>query len=259
MRPTALLRRMITRWQLGNSPSARDRFTEDGDTLVEVLLAIVVLGIAAVALLTAFATAISASSEHRNLAALDSSTRLAANVAIADVQQQAVKATPNPFVCSPPPAQPWSGPDFSNLTGYTVSAAVTYWNGTSFGATCSNYAPQQYNLTITSTGSKPYSTDVSTVVYDPNSPPAPNGVGSPVNLVWLQAPTGGSVGTAVTPQPEVAVEDALNNIVTSDLSSVTLKVVSGPGTFSSTCSGVESYGIVQFSNCSLERGGDVHR
>ena len=131
-RPTALLRRMITRWQLGNSPSARDRFTEDGDTLVEVLLAIVVLGIAAVALLTAFATAITASSEHRNLASLDSSTRLAANVAIADVQQQAVKATPNPFVCSPPPAQPWSGPDFSNLTGYTVGDTVGYWNGTSF-------------------------------------------------------------------------------------------------------------------------------
>ena len=96
---------------------------------------------------------------------------------------------------------------------------------------------------------------MSTVVYDPNSPPAPNGVGAPVNLVWLQAPTGGSVGTAVTPQPEVAVEDALNNIVTSDLSSVTLQVVSGPGSFSSTCSGVESYGIVQFSNCNLSAAG----
>ena len=62
-------------------------------------------------------------------------------------------------------------------------------------------------------------------------------------------------GPPVTPQPEVAVEDALNNIVTSDLSSVTLQVVSGPGTFSNTCSGVESYGIVQFSNCSSARPG----
>ena len=87
--PATLLRRVVERWQLGRSPSARDRYTENGDTLIEVLLAIVVLGIAAVALLSAFATSIGASAEHRNISALDSSTRLAANEAIAQVQQQA--------------------------------------------------------------------------------------------------------------------------------------------------------------------------
>ena len=47
----------------------------------------------------------------------------------------------------------------------------------------------------------------------------------------------------------------MNNIVTSDLSSVTLVVVTGPGSLSTTCSGVESYGIVQFSDCSLNVAG----
>ena len=98
-RPAAFLRRAVARWQHGSAPSARDRFSEEGDTLIEVLLSIVVLGIAAVALLTGFATAITASGEHRNLASLDSSTRIAANEAIADVQQQAQNPANNPFVC----------------------------------------------------------------------------------------------------------------------------------------------------------------
>ena len=250
-RPAAILRRVVARWQLGNSPSARDRFSEDGDTLIEVLLSVVVLGIAAVALLTGFATAITASAEHRNLASLDSSTRIAANEAIADVQQQAQNPANNPFLC----ANTFT-PTFTNLTGsFTVTSTVLYWNGSGWGSACTNYAPQQYTLTVTANNSGADSTVVTTVIYDPSAPPPPNGVGTPVQLVWLQQPTSGTVGTPVTPQPEVAVEDALNNIVTSDLSSVTLVVVSGPGTFSSTCSGVESYGIVQFSDCSLNAAG----
>ncbi len=255
-RPAAFLRRAIARWQLGNTPSARDRFSEDGDTLIEVLLSIVVLGIAAVALLTGFATAITASAEHRNLASLDSSTRIAANEAIADVQQEAQIPANNPFLC----ANTFT-PTFSNLTGsFTVSSTVSYWNGSAFVPGCTNPAPQQYTLTVSSTGSYGSSTQVTTVIYDPSAPPPPDGVGTPTQLVWLQTPTSGTVGTPVTPQPEVAVEDALNNIVTSDLSSVTLQIVSytgssGQGSFSSTCSGVESYGIVQFSDCSLSTAG----
>ena len=257
-RPAAVIRRAVVRWQTGNSPSTRGRFSEDGDTLVEVLLAIVVLGVAGLALLTAFATSITASSEHRNIASLDSSTRLAANVAIADVQQQSVananSATNNPFRCT---TSTWAGPNFSNVTGFNVTATVGYWNGATWVSTCpKDYVPQQYTLTISpSTGSSHYSTSVTTVIFDPSSPPAPNGVGTPTQLVWLQTPSAGTVGSAVTPQPEVAVEDALNNIVSKDLSSVTLKVDTGPGQFSSTCTGVESYGIVQFSNCLLNTPG----
>src|ERR1017187_4934660 len=42
----------------------RPRRSEAGDTLVEVLLAIVILGLASVAILLAFATSISGSAEH---------------------------------------------------------------------------------------------------------------------------------------------------------------------------------------------------
>ena len=202
MSPSSFLRRAVARWQIRTSPSSRDRYSEDGDTLVEVLAALVVLGIAAMALLFGFATSINASAEHRNLASLDSSVRIAANQAIADVQQEAGDAANNPFLC---PATSWA-PTFDNLTGsYTVTPARAWWNGSTFqSATCEQYQPQEYTLTVSS-GS--YSAVVTTVISDPSAPPSPNGVGVPSKLVWLQQPSSGTVGTPVTPQPEVAVED----------------------------------------------------
>ena len=248
MGPVSFLKRAAAMWQIRTTPSSRDRFSEDGDTLVEVLLALVVLGLAASALLLAFATSITASAEHRNLASLDSSTRIAANEAVADVQQQAGNAATAPFLCPPT----GFSPSFGNLTGsYTVTFTRAWWNGSNFQASnpCAQYQPQQYTLTVSSSS---YSSVVTTVISDPSAPPSPNGVGVPSKLVWLQPPASGTVSTPVIPQPEVAVEDAGNNIVSNDLSSVTLQLVPpAPGHLSTTCTGVESYGIVQFSNCSL--------
>ena len=92
-----------------------------------------------------------------------------------------------------------------------------------------------------------------TVIYDPNVPQNNNVIGTPTKLVWLQTPTGGVVNSPLSPQPEIAVEDANNNIVSNDFSAVTLKVRSGPagGTLSNTCSGVETYGVVPFGDCSV--------
>src|ERR1700728_3347741 len=106
MRATSLLQRVIDKWQHRDTEA---QSSEQGDTLVEVLIAMVVLGLAGVALLAGFATSIAASSEHRNIASLDSSTRIAANQAVADVQQeaQATAGTPNnPFLCPTPPFTP---------------------------------------------------------------------------------------------------------------------------------------------------------
>ena len=216
-------------------------------------MALLVLSMAGVALLTGFATAITASAEHRNLASLDSSVRIAANQAIADVQLQAQEATNNPTTPNPFQCQSFT-PTFSNLTGsYSVTPSVLYWNGTSFSTTtCAPYVPQQYTLTVSSGR---YSTAVTTVIYDPSAPPAPNGVGAPTQLVWLQQPTTGVAGISITPQPEVAVEDSSNDIVTGDFSSVTLQQISGPGSLSNTCFGAESYGIVQFSGCTFSTAG----
>ncbi|HXN63048.1 MAG TPA: type II secretion system protein, partial [Acidimicrobiales bacterium] len=118
--------------------------SERGDTLVEVLLALIILGVAGVALLAGFATAISSSAEHRNLASLDSSERVATNAAIADVQQQAGQSN-DPFSCPDN-----FTPSFSNLTGHfqvTVNS-VNYWNGSGWQSGCVAGAAQQYTLTI---------------------------------------------------------------------------------------------------------------
>jgi hypothetical protein len=253
MRTTRFIRQVAARWRGRVLDTPQDTSSERGDTLLEVLIAITILGITGIALLAGFATAITSSGEHRNLASLDSSTRIAANEAIATVQQQAGNASNNPFVC-PSPFTP-SFP--STLTdSFTVSATVAYWDGTQFSSGCVPYAPQQYTLTVSSTvGGQAYSTVVTTVIYDPSAPPSPNGVGAPTQLAWLQTPTSGVAGISITPQPELAVEDANNNIVTSDFSSVSLQQVSGPGSLSDTCFGAETYGIVQFSGCSFDTAG----
>ena len=78
-------------------------------------------------------------------------------------------------------------------------------------------------------------------------------------LQWLIQPGGGTAGSPIAPQPEVAVEDASGYIVQNDFSSVTLTATPiglATGSLSNTCFGVESYGIVQFSGCSISSGGN---
>ena len=253
------LGRTLERWRASRHASTRQS-SERGDTLVEVLLALVVLSIAGLALIGGFATAITLSAQHRHLASLDSSDRIATNTAIADVEQEAQTYAnqPNdPFTCPDP-----FTPTFPNLTGqFQVTApSPLYWNGTSWQSGCIAHAAQQYTLTISSVSNN-FTTVETTVISDPAAPLPNNGngVGVAYQLEWVQ-PTAGGTGTAyapVSPQPEVAVEDSSGNIVTSDFSSVTLSIVSGPagGTISNTCSGAESYGIVQFSDCSMSTAG----
>jgi hypothetical protein len=246
------LKPSLVRWHRSARRSEQGTSSERGDTLVEVLLALMVLGIAGFALLTAFATSITTASVHRNLASLDASDRTAVNAAIADIQQEAGSATNNPFACPDT-----FTPTFPSLTGsYQVSYTMLWWTGSGWSSTCKAGVPQQYTLTVSS-NSAPNQTSppVTTVITDPAAPAAPNGAGAAYKLVWLQTPTGGVAFSPVTPQPEVAVEDIQGDIVTSDFSAATLSLVSGPGTISSTCAGVESYGIVQFTDCSMSAAG----
>ena len=99
------------------------RRSEDGDTLIEVLLAIVILGLASVAIITAFATSISSSAEHRSLATFDTVLRSASQEAIAQLQEQ----TKSEFETCPGTYSV----NFSLPTGYSaVISSVQYWNGT---------------------------------------------------------------------------------------------------------------------------------
>ena len=67
-----------------------ERSSEAGDTLIEVLLALTILGIAGIALLTGFVTSITALAEHRNLATRNTSLRVATDQVTSFLEQNSV-------------------------------------------------------------------------------------------------------------------------------------------------------------------------
>ena len=93
------LRGLIDR-ATGRGRPGRAGRAEAGDTLIEVLFAVVILGIASVALMIAFAASISASAVHRSLATFDTVIRSASQQAISQIQQQ-----PDPLYESCAPAR----------------------------------------------------------------------------------------------------------------------------------------------------------
>ena len=241
-------------------PRAEENRSEAGDTLIEVLFAIVILGIAGVALLTGFATALTNSSNQRELVNRETSVRAASAEAIADMQNASNNLFRNSTNCttSTPVAPVFNLPGKFTVT----SSSVLYWNGSSFVAGTSTsqcqYEPQQWTLTV-SDGTV-HST-VTTVIFDPN-PPTTASYGTPAKLVFLQptasTPGSGTINSALSPQPLVAVEDSSGNIVYNDASSITLSIASGgtgTGTLSSNCAGTENDGVFSFGNCSLSATG----
>ena len=113
-------------------------------------MALVVIGITAVALLTAFVTAITSSAEHRNLANNNSVLWGAAETAFSQIQQYA--STNFDITCS---ASPYSGLSFGvDPTKYTVTIGpVLYWSPSSQSFTSScikpSYVPQEFKVTVT--------------------------------------------------------------------------------------------------------------
>ncbi len=145
---------------------------EAGDTLVEVLMAIIVLGIAGLALMAAFSTTISGSAQHRSLAGNDLVLRAAAESAFSMIEQQtnplystcvtgsyatladqynadaASQGEPNfgaPSQTTAQPGQNW----------YTISiSSVKFWNSSSSTwssmqpTDCTKYVPQLITMTL---------------------------------------------------------------------------------------------------------------
>ncbi len=75
-------------------------------------------------------------------------------------------------------------------------------------------------------------------------------------LVYQLAPTTGTAGQALSPSLKVAVEDAFGNLATTDTSTVTIGVASGPGGFTgSTTSMAVAGGVAAFSNLLLDTAG----
>ena len=223
----------------------RGRRSESGDTLIEVLISVVVLGLASVAIMLAFATSISGSAEHRTLATFDTVLRTASEQAVSQLQQQ----TSSEFGTCP---GTYSVNFSLGATGYTAAITqVQYWNGSSFGSTCVVNAPQLITITVTGPTGTQYS--VSVVVDGPLARPVSCAT-TATQLVFLQIPNIGSefAGSAFGNQPQVAIEGQNGQYVCNDLSylTLTLNPVSAPNTNLSGCSGSELGGVVSFSGCS---------
>ena len=204
------------------TPRRARRDTEAGDTLLEILLALVVLGVSALAILLAFSTSIIGSSDYRTVASADTVLRTAAEQATSLIQQQ--------------PASAWTTCAEANLTssqftlptGYSASVLPTthtpspiqYWNPSpaspakpGFQTACVANQAVLVVITITHNTS---TYQISIVVEDPQTrPTAPSGAAA--QLVFIGQPGSTISGSSISPPPIVAVEDSTGNIVTNRL------------------------------------------
>lgn len=175
------------------------RSDEAGDTLVEVLLALIVLSLCGVALITAFGTAISSSATYRRLASVDTVMRSAEEAGVARIQQQ---TNPLYIPCGTDaqytsefaalPAVSSTSPGYGNPdavssqlaapVGFTVAFTldssghnVQYWNSATsqFGACVSKTSPEL--ITITVTQLKPLLSDTSSFIVDDRGAPSTQG------------------------------------------------------------------------------------
>ncbi|WP_328314361.1 type II secretion system protein [Streptomyces sp. NBC_00442] len=120
----------------------RLRRGEEGETLVEVLVAVVLMGVAFVTILGGIGTAIISSVAQQKVTGADSVIRSAAEKVVADpyVSCATTYATPTP------PA------------GYTVTVTIEYWDGAgAFGRPCPavDTGVQKVTLTVHRSGPHP--------------------------------------------------------------------------------------------------------
>ncbi|MFJ8013469.1 prepilin-type N-terminal cleavage/methylation domain-containing protein [Streptomyces sp. NPDC096339] len=115
---------------------------EEGETLVEVLVAVVLIGVAFVAILGGMGTAIISSVTQQKVTGADSVIRSAAEKVVSAPYVPCASG----YETSAPPA------------GYTVTVEIEYWDGVgAFGAPCptADTGVQKVTLTVHSTGPNP--------------------------------------------------------------------------------------------------------
>ena len=261
-------------------PVRRARRSEAGDTLVEVLLALIILGMASVALLIAFGTSISASAEHRNIAEYNTLIATATQEATALIDGNSslfVDACSTPITGYPDYASGFPLPSpyqsfhigYVSLNAATGSYPVQYWNGSSYvpstwntstlsyPSPCADNQPQLITIGFTA-GGETY-TNSFVAEYPVTQKNNFSGDSTSRQLSFLNSSTVGYgyAGTPLTVQPIIEVEDANGVAVTSDLSPVTMSLVDlngAQGTLSG-CQGNEVLAVVTFTGCTVSSGG----
>ncbi|MEU8775431.1 type II secretion system protein [Streptomyces sp. NPDC048606] len=112
---------------------------EEGETLIEVLVAVVLMGIAFVAVFGGIGTAIIGSVRQQKVTTADSVVRSAAE----EVVGRPYASCAAGYATAPPP------------TGYTVTVTIEYWDGVgAFVRSCptADTGVQKVTLTVRSTG-----------------------------------------------------------------------------------------------------------
>ena len=218
------------------APGRRRQYDQAGDTLIEVLFTLVIVGICAAGLLGAFSTSLSASAEQRGLVTLNTLVRDGSAELYSDFQ-----STPGDYVpCASTTATP---PSYQALvaslplalpSGYTDSiSSIQYLNVSTgqYQASCaSSTAPELLTFNV----GGPYSTGGTTsfVVQDihPQTFPA-------YELKFLTAPVTGGASSSATVGPITVQEvDASGNPSTTPIT-VNLASSSAGPTYFATSSG----------------------
>lgn len=236
--------------------------------MIEILLALVVLGLASVAVIVAFTTTIGASSEHRNLSTFNTVLRSATETAVSQIQGNgAVTYSP----CATP-VYYQTGPgavSFTNISpaGTNFSAQITgvsYWNGSVFSPSncvAANNEPQLITLTVTDNNDQTTYSNSFVVDNSVAVPPLPLCVEpncTPTHLVFATSPAGATVNMAFATQPVVWAVTAANTIARHDASTINLTITPGTGasgaSILNSCQGVETSGVTSFSGCGINLG-----
>lgn len=265
----------------GPRPSQDRRRSEAGDTLVEILIALSIIGIAATAILLAFATTISGSGAHRNEVTLDTMLRTASTEVSAAIEQQSTatfSSCAGAYVYHTPGSIPLPNPAYSAYISavqyesanpaasgdtYALSAPQAPSTTCPTGSTPNPYAdsPQMLTISVTYTGQGGGTpSTIQTVVDDPNSPPSATSCTSPYQLVFLEQPTdgpngsAGSVGSALYPPAIVQIEDKNGNPCQNDFATVKLSITAGTGASGASlqnCTPSSQYGETIYAGCEI--------
>lgn len=131
-------------------PTRRDVSTDGGETLIELLVAIAVMGIAAVAIVGSLTTGILVSGIHRNEATAGAAVR-----GYAEAIETSIAAG-NYVDCASTSSYSASAVAFAAPTGFVISAyTITYWTGSAWGScTTPDGGVQRVTLTVSSADGK---------------------------------------------------------------------------------------------------------
>jgi type II secretory pathway pseudopilin PulG len=115
--------------------------SEQGETLIEILFAVVIISITVVALLGALMTSITGSAEHRSIAAIDSILKSYAETAKYQIELQPVTSTSAPLFVDCPNAGPSSAVLTAYQNGVKWAAPPGYGSGSGYAVTITQVQP----------------------------------------------------------------------------------------------------------------------